>query len=260
MEQDDHRARRLLDDLLDQAERVLGALAQARRARRRAALSPSPARRPRPRSRERSPRARGAATIGATRLEAIPPLVRDQDPQMFGLAVAHSAPDSVTAYASSTCREARTPPVLPSACRVVRSSWSAPALGGQLFRLRHSAGVASTRGRRRTQPSGAAMSLARSIDRAASPLRRTTFSWRRRGGEDPQPDPSSSSLITLGIYQVFWWYYANREMADYGRARDERARGQPDEVDARALSRRLIVVPAIWTSSRRSSASRPPSG
>ena len=27
------------------------------------------------------------------------------------------------------------------------------------------------------------------------------------------------SLITLGIYQVFWWYYVNREMADYGRAR-----------------------------------------
>ena len=27
------------------------------------------------------------------------------------------------------------------------------------------------------------------------------------------------SIITLGIYQVFWWYYVNREMADYGRAR-----------------------------------------
>ena len=48
------------------------------------------------------------------------------------------------------------------------------------------------------------------------------------------------SIITLGIYQVFWWYYANRETR---RLRpgpgDERARGQPDEVDARTLSREL---------------------
>jgi Domain of unknown function (DUF4234) len=25
-------------------------------------------------------------------------------------------------------------------------------------------------------------------------------------------------LITLGIYHIFWWYFVNREMADYGRA------------------------------------------
>ena len=25
-------------------------------------------------------------------------------------------------------------------------------------------------------------------------------------------------LITLGIYHVFWWYFINREMSDYGRA------------------------------------------
>jgi Domain of unknown function (DUF4234) len=25
-------------------------------------------------------------------------------------------------------------------------------------------------------------------------------------------------LITLGIYHIFWWYFINREMADYGRA------------------------------------------
>lgn len=25
-------------------------------------------------------------------------------------------------------------------------------------------------------------------------------------------------LITLGIYHIFWWYFINREMADYGQA------------------------------------------
>jgi hypothetical protein len=27
------------------------------------------------------------------------------------------------------------------------------------------------------------------------------------------------AVVTLGIYQLFWWYFANRELADYGRAR-----------------------------------------
>jgi len=27
------------------------------------------------------------------------------------------------------------------------------------------------------------------------------------------------SLITLGIYYFFWWYFINREMRDLGRAR-----------------------------------------
>ena len=26
------------------------------------------------------------------------------------------------------------------------------------------------------------------------------------------------SLITLGVYHLFWYYFVNREMADYGRA------------------------------------------
>ena len=69
------------------------------------------------------------------------------------------------------------------------------------------------------------------------------------------------SLITLGIYQVFWWYYANREMADYGRARGTNELGDnpakstlalfPGRADRRAGD---LDVP-----SRRSSASRPPS-
>ena len=27
------------------------------------------------------------------------------------------------------------------------------------------------------------------------------------------------SIITIGIYYIFWWYYINREMRDFGRAR-----------------------------------------
>ena len=27
------------------------------------------------------------------------------------------------------------------------------------------------------------------------------------------------SLVTLGIYAIFWYYFVNREMADLGRAR-----------------------------------------
>ena len=26
------------------------------------------------------------------------------------------------------------------------------------------------------------------------------------------------SIVTLGVYVLFWWYFINREMADYGRA------------------------------------------
>lgn len=56
------------------------------------------------------------------------------------------------------------------------------------------------------------------------------------------------TLITVGIYGIFWWYYVNREMADYGRAI-----GAPELGDNPAKSTlalfpgALIVVPAVWT-------------
>jgi Domain of unknown function (DUF4234) len=28
------------------------------------------------------------------------------------------------------------------------------------------------------------------------------------------------TLITIGIYSIFWWYYINRELRDLGRARE----------------------------------------
>lgn len=63
------------------------------------------------------------------------------------------------------------------------------------------------------------------------------------------------SLITLGIYTIFWWYFINREMADLGRAE-----GRPELGDNPALSTlaatvgALIIVPpfvTLWTTCRR---------
>ena len=56
------------------------------------------------------------------------------------------------------------------------------------------------------------------------------------------------TIITLGIYQVFWWYYTNREMADYGRARGTGELGDnPTKSTLALFPGALIVVPAIWT-------------
>jgi uncharacterized protein DUF4234 len=56
------------------------------------------------------------------------------------------------------------------------------------------------------------------------------------------------SVITLGIYIIFWWYYINREMADYGRARGTQELGHDPANSTLALfPGGLVVVPAIWT-------------
>lgn len=56
------------------------------------------------------------------------------------------------------------------------------------------------------------------------------------------------SIVTLGIYVLFWWYFINREMADYGRARDAKELGDNPTKSVLALfPGGLIVVPAIWT-------------
>ena len=56
------------------------------------------------------------------------------------------------------------------------------------------------------------------------------------------------TIITLGIYQVFWWYFVNREMADYGRAKGTKALGDnPTKSTLALFPGALIVVPAIWT-------------
>src|SRR5829696_6126643 len=56
------------------------------------------------------------------------------------------------------------------------------------------------------------------------------------------------SIVTLGIYVLFWWYFINREMADYGRARDTKDLGDSPAKSVLALfPGALVVVPAIWT-------------
>jgi hypothetical protein len=47
-------------------------------------------------------------------------------------------------------------------------------------------------------------------------------------------------LITLGIYHFFWWYFANREMADYGQAN-----GVPELGDNPVLSVLAVTIGAL---------------
>jgi Domain of unknown function (DUF4234) len=56
------------------------------------------------------------------------------------------------------------------------------------------------------------------------------------------------TVVTLGIYLLFWWYFVNREMADYGRARGTNELGDSPTTSLLALfPGALIVVPALWT-------------
>jgi hypothetical protein len=55
-------------------------------------------------------------------------------------------------------------------------------------------------------------------------------------------------LVTLNIYLVFWWYFANRELADYGRAKGTNELGDSPAKSTLALfPGGLLIVPAIWT-------------
>ena len=56
------------------------------------------------------------------------------------------------------------------------------------------------------------------------------------------------AVVTLGIYVVFWWYFINRELADYGRAKGTNELGDSPLKSTLALfPGALVVVPAIWT-------------
>jgi Domain of unknown function (DUF4234) len=62
------------------------------------------------------------------------------------------------------------------------------------------------------------------------------------------------SLITLGIYYFFWWYFINREMRDLGRARGTDLGQNPGNSVLAVTLGALIVVPAIvsmWRTSDR---------
>jgi hypothetical protein len=62
------------------------------------------------------------------------------------------------------------------------------------------------------------------------------------------------TLITIGIYYFFWWYFINREMRDFGRARDADLGQNPGNSVLAVTLGALIIVPAIislWTTSDR---------
>ena len=62
------------------------------------------------------------------------------------------------------------------------------------------------------------------------------------------------SLITIGIYYFFWWYFINREMRDFGRARGTDLGQNPGNSVLAITLGALIIVPAIvtlWTTSDR---------
>jgi hypothetical protein len=56
------------------------------------------------------------------------------------------------------------------------------------------------------------------------------------------------AIVTIGVYLVFWWYFVNREMADYGRARGTGDLGDnPGKSTLALFPGALIIVPAVWT-------------
>jgi hypothetical protein len=56
------------------------------------------------------------------------------------------------------------------------------------------------------------------------------------------------TLVTFAIYLGFWWYFVNREMADYGKRRGTAELGDSPAKSVLALTLgALVVVPAVWT-------------
>ena len=56
------------------------------------------------------------------------------------------------------------------------------------------------------------------------------------------------AVVTLGIYAFFWWYFINREMADYGRAQGTEDLGTSPGKSLLAITLgALVIVPALWS-------------
>jgi Domain of unknown function (DUF4234) len=55
------------------------------------------------------------------------------------------------------------------------------------------------------------------------------------------------SIITIGIYYIFWWYFINREMRDFGRARNTDLGQSPGNSVLALTLGALIIVPALVT-------------
>jgi hypothetical protein len=60
--------------------------------------------------------------------------------------------------------------------------------------------------------------------------------------------PALLPFITFAIYLIFWWYYINREMRDFGKAKGSNDLGDSPGKSVLAITLgALIVVPAIWS-------------
>jgi uncharacterized protein DUF4234 len=62
------------------------------------------------------------------------------------------------------------------------------------------------------------------------------------------------SIVTIGIYYIFWWYFINREMRDLGRSRNTDLGQSPGNSVLAITLGALIIVPALvtlWTTSGR---------
>ena len=56
------------------------------------------------------------------------------------------------------------------------------------------------------------------------------------------------TVVTLLIYLFFWWYFVNREMADYGKRRGVTELGDSPGKSVLAITLgALVIVPAVWT-------------
>jgi hypothetical protein len=57
------------------------------------------------------------------------------------------------------------------------------------------------------------------------------------------------SIITFGIYAIFWWYYVNRELRDLGRAKRVSGLGDNPGLSTAAyvLGGFLFYIPTVWT-------------
>jgi hypothetical protein len=55
------------------------------------------------------------------------------------------------------------------------------------------------------------------------------------------------SIITIGIYYIFWWYYIHREMRDFGHTRDTDLGQNPGNSVLAITLGAFIIVPAIVT-------------
>jgi hypothetical protein len=55
------------------------------------------------------------------------------------------------------------------------------------------------------------------------------------------------SIVTIGVYYVFWWYFINREMRDLGRSRNADLGQNPGQSVLALTLGALIIVPALVT-------------